>query len=143
MADIREITERMDTYRKRLSQAFEWRIEQYRRRLAELQKRLAQSSPRQQLFERRMRQADLQNRFSQAMKDKLEDRKNRLALLAERLHGLSPLLKLQQGYSYTEGQDGRAVTRIDQAAEGEKLKIHVTDGMYTAVVESRTRLKRG
>lgn len=143
VADIREITERMDTYRKRLSQAFEWRIEQYRRRLAELQKRLAQSSPRQQLFERRMRQADLQNRFSQAMKDKLADRKNRLALLAERLHGLSPLLKLQQGYSYTEGQDGRAVTRIDQAAEGEKLKIHVTDGMYTAVVESRTRLKRG
>ena len=68
-----------------------------------------------------MRQADLQNRFSQAMKDKLADRKNRLALLAERLHGLSPLLKLQQGYSYTEGQDGRAVTRIDQAAEGEDV----------------------
>ena len=48
--------------------------------------------------------------FRQAMKDKLADRKNRLSLLAERLHGLSPLLKLQQGYSYTEGPDGRAVT---------------------------------
>ena len=86
---------------------------------------------------------DLENRLRQAMRDKLTDRRNRLSLLAERFHGLSPLLKLQQGYSYTEGPDGRAVTGIDQAAEGERLRIHVTDGVYTAVVESRERLKRG
>ena len=110
---------------------------------AELQKRFSQASPRQLLFDRRMREADLENRFRQAMRDKLTDRRNRLSLLAERFHGLSPLLKLQQGYSYTEGPDGRAVTGIDQAAEGERLRIHVTDGVYTAVVESRERLKRG
>ncbi len=143
VADIREILNRMETYQNRLSQAFSWRLEQYRRRLAELQKGLSQASPRQQLFERRMREADLQNRFFQAMKDKLADRRSRLALLAERLHGLSPLLKLQQGYSYTEGPDGRAVTGIAQVAEGERIRVHVTDGVYTAVVESRTALKRG
>ena len=143
VADIREILNRMETYQNRLSQAFSWRLEQYRRRLAELQKGLSQASPRQQLFERRMREADLQNRFFQAMKDKLADRRSRLALLAERLHGLSPLLKLQQGYSYTEGPDGRAVTGIAQVAEGEQIRVHVTDGVYTAVVESRTALKRG
>ena len=143
VADIREILNRMETYQNRLSQAFSWRLEQYRRRLAELQKGLSQASPRQQLFERRMREADLQNRFFQAMKDKLADRRSRLALLAERLHGLSPLLKLQQGYSYTEGPDGRAVTGIAQVAEGEQIRVHVADGVYTAVVESRTALKRG
>lgn len=143
VADIREILNRMETYQNRLFQAFSWRLEQYRRRLAELQKGLSQASPRQQLFERRMREADLQNRFFQAMKDKLADRRSRLALLAERLHGLSPLLKLQQGYSYTEGPDGRAVTGIAQVAEGERIRVHVTDGVYTAVVESRTALKRG
>lgn len=143
VADIREILNRMETYQNRLSQAFSWRLEQYRRRLAELQKGLSQASPRQQLFERRMREADLQNRFFQAMKDKLADRRSRLALLAERLHGLSPLLKLQQGYSYTEGPDGRAVTGIAQVAEGEKIRVHVTDGVYTAVVDGRTALKRG
>lgn len=143
VADIREIIDRMEAYQKRLSQAFEWRLEQYRRRLAELQKRFSQSSPRQLLFERRMREAELRNRFDQAMKDKLAERKGRLALLAERLHGLSPLLKLQQGYSYTEGPDGRAVTEIGQVEEGEKIRVHVTDGVYTAVVESRMGLKRG
>ena len=143
VADIREILNRMETYQNRLFQAFSWRLEQYRRRLAELQKGLSQASPRQQLFERRMREADLQNRFFQAMKDKLADRRSRLALLAERLHGLSPLLKLQQGYSYTEGPDGRAVTGIAQVAEGEQIRVHVTDGVYTAVVDGRTALKRG
>ena len=143
VADIREITGRLEGYRKRFSQTLEWKTEQYRRRLAELQKRFSQASPRQLLFDRRMREAELENRFRQAMRDKLADRRNRLSLLAERFHGLSPLLKLQQGYSYTEGPDGRAVTGIDQAAEGERLRIHVTDGVYTAVVESRERLKRG
>ena len=99
VADIREITGRLEGYRKRFSQTLEWKTEQYRRRLAELQKRFSQASPRQLLFDRRMREADLENRFRQAMRDKLTDRRNRLSLLAERFHGLSPLLKLQQGYS--------------------------------------------
>ena len=90
-----------------------------------------------------MRQAELQNRFEQAMKEKLADRKAQFVLAAERLHGLSPLLKLQQGYSYTEGPDGRAVTGVDQVCEGERLKIHVTDGVYTALVEERSRVERG
>ena len=39
--------------------------------------------------------------------------------------------------------NGKAVTGIDEAAEGEQLRIHVTDGVYTAVVEGRERIKRG
>ncbi len=52
------------------------------------------------------------------------------------------MLKLQQGYSYAEGQDGRAVTSIRQAEEGESLRIHVTDGIYTAVVKERQAVER-
>ncbi len=142
VADIREIMDRMDSYQKQLSRAVEWKTEQYRRRLAEFSRKLSMASPKQLLFDRRMREADLQNRLTRIMEDKLAERRNRLSVLAERFHGLSPLLKLQQGYSYTEGPDGRAVTSISQAAEGEKLRIHVTDGVYTAVIESRRKLRR-
>ncbi len=142
VADIREIMDRMDSYQKQLSRAVEWKTEQYRRRLAEFSRKLSMASPKQLLFDRRMREADLRNRLSRIMEDKLAERRNRLSVLAERFHGLSPLLKLQQGYSYTEGPDGRAVTSISQAAEGEKLRIHVTDGVYTAVIESRRKLRR-
>lgn len=142
VADIREIMDRMDSYQKQLSRAVEWKTEQYRRRLAEFSRKLSMASPKQLLFARRMREADLQNRLTRIMEDKLAERRNRLSVLAERFHGLSPLLKLQQGYSYTEGPDGRAVTSISQAAEGEELRIHVTDGVYTAVIESRRKLRR-
>ncbi len=142
ITDIREMTERIENYRQRLSQSFGWRMEQYKRRFSELQTRLSRSGPRQLLFERRMREAELQSRLVQAMKDKLTDRRNDLSVLAERLHGLSPLLKLKQGYSYTEGPDGKAVTEIGQVPEGGRLKVHVTDGIYMAVVEKRTRIER-
>ena len=142
VADIRELMERMSTYRQRLDQGFGYRLEQYRNRLGELRNRLLQVSPRQQLFEKRMRAAELSNQLEQAMKEKLGDRKNQLALYIERFHGLSPLLKLQQGYSYIEGTDGKAVTSIRQADTGDLLRIHVTDGLYTAVVKERLAVER-
>lgn len=142
VADIRELLERMRTYRQRLDQGFGYRLEQYRNRLGELRNRLLQVSPRQQLFDKRMRAAELSNQLEQAMKEKLGDRKNQLALYIERFHGLSPLLKLQQGYSYIEGTDGKAVTSIRQADTGDLLRIHVTDGLYTAVVKERLAVER-
>lgn len=142
VADIRELLERMRTYQQRLNQGFGYRLEQYRNRLGELRNRLLQVSPRQQLFDKRMRAAELSNQLEQAMKEKLGDRKNQLALYIERFHGLSPLLKLRQGYSYIEGTDGKAVTSIRQADTGDLLRIHVTDGLYTAVVKERLAVER-
>ena len=143
VADYRETLERLRGYRMRLEQTFLWRMDQYRARLEQMQNRLVQVSPRQQLFEKRMRAAELQNRLEQAMQGKFQERRNRLDLYVERFHGLSPLLKLQQGYSYTEGPDGKAVTSIRQVKTGETLKIHVTDGVYTAEVTGQTTIERG
>ena len=142
VADFRELAKRLDTYRKNLESSFAWRLEQYRGRLEQLRGCLHRASPRQQLFEKRMRLAELQNGMEQAMRECFLDRRSKLDLYIERFHGLSPLLKLQQGYSYAEGQDGRAVTSIRQAEEGESLRIHVTDGIYTAVVKERQAVER-
>ncbi|MCI8599049.1 MAG: exodeoxyribonuclease VII large subunit [Lachnospiraceae bacterium] len=143
VADVREVQERLSSYQDRLEQTFLWRMEQYRNRLKQMQLKLRQVSPGQQLFEKRMRAAELQNRLDQMMREKLSEKKNQLSLYIERFHGLSPLLKLQQGYSYTEGEDGRAVTSIHQADVGATLRIHVTDGVYTAIVQEREQIERG
>ena len=90
-----------------------------------------------------MRLLELENSLAQAMENKLSDRKHSLNLYIEKFHGLSPLRKLQQGYSYTEGPNGKAVTGIDDVPVGERLQIHVTDGIYTAVVEGCRRIERG
>jgi len=143
VADLRETLERMRQYRQRLDQTFLWRLDQYRTRLEQFRNRLQQASPQQRLFEKRMRTAELQTRLEQVMQNKYRDYRNRLELYIERFHGLSPLLKLQQGYSYVEGTDGKAVTSIRQVKTGERLNIHVSDGILKAqVVESRA-VERG
>ena len=142
VTDIRELLERMRGYQQQLENIFRHRMEEYYRRLAELKSRVQRVSPETQLLEKRMRLAELSNGLEQAMQNKLSDRKHSLNLYIERLHGLSPLLKLQQGYSYTEGPNGKAVTGIDEVTEGERLRIHVTDGVYTAVVEGREKIKK-
>ena len=88
----------MEGYRKQLKTVFEHRMEEYYRRLAELKSRVQRVSPETQLLEKRMRLAELSNGLEQVMQNKLSDRKHSLNLYIERLHGLSPLLKLQQGF---------------------------------------------
>ena len=143
VVDIRELLERMEGYRKQLKTVFEHRMEEYYRRLAVLKNRVQSVSPETQLLEKRMRLLELENSLTQAMENKLSDRKHSLSLYIEKFHGLSPLRKLQQGYSYTEGPNGKAVTGIDDVPVGERLQIHVTDGIYTAVVEGCRRIERG
>ncbi len=143
VTDMRELIDRIESYQQRLQNLFRFRMEEYYRRLAVLKNRLQNASPEIQILEKRMRLSELMNGFEQAMQQKLLDGKHSLNLYIERFQGLSPLLKLQQGYSYTENQEGKAVTGIDAVSEGERLRIHVTDGVYTAVVESREKIKRG
>lgn len=142
VADVRETINQLGSYRQQFDQMLFYRLEQYRNRLEQLRNRLLHAEPRQQIFEKRMRLSDLENQLRQAMEDKLHWDRNQLALYIERFHGLSPLLKLQQGYSYTEGPDGRVVTGIRQVVEGDRLRIHVTDGIYTAEVKERQEITR-
>lgn len=142
VADVHEILDRMQTYRQRLEQTLGWRLEQYRSRLEQMRARFFRAGPSQQLYEKRMRASELQNHLEQAMKEKLNARKNQLAVYIERFHGLSPILKLQQGYSYTEDAKGRAVTSIRQVSQGDILRVHVTDGIYTTEVKERREVNR-
>ena len=66
---------------------------------------------------------------------KLEKRKHQLQLQIEKLEGISPLHKLQQGYSYTESEDKQNIRSISQVKKEDKIEIYVTDGKISAKVE--------
>ena len=76
------------------------------------------------------------------MQHKLEERKHQVQLYAGRLDGCSPLKKLQQGYSYTQTEEGKALVCISQVQPGEKVTIHVTDGKVQAQVIQTESLER-
>lgn len=96
-----------------------------------------------QLKEKMEKRIDIDKRYaveitelmSRAMENKLQDRKQSIALLAERLNGLSPLLKLSQGFSLTEGESGSVISSVKNVKPNERITVHVKDGCIYAAVE--------
>ena len=142
VVDYRQLVESVRIFKNQLADRVEQKIVRNRDRARYLQARLLQAGPQYQLREKRQYAADLNDKMRQAFSDKVKDQRHRLALYAERLDGCSPLKKLQQGYSYTESPDGKALTSITQVKEGDALTIHVTDGTVVARTEGIRSLER-
>ena len=142
VVDYRQLVESVRIFKSQLADRVEQKIVRNRDRARYLQARLLQASPQYQLREKRQYAADLNDKMRQAFSDKVKDRRHMLALYAERLDGCSPLKKLQQGYSYTESPDGKALTSITQVKEGDAVTIHVTDGTVVARTEGIRSLER-
>lgn len=138
VTDYRQLMSGLELYRNQLADRLEQKIRNSRQRAEYLRLRLLQASPEYQLREKKQYAADLEERLKRSMDQKLTDRKHKIALYAERLEGVSPLKKLQQGYSYTEASDGKALRSVSQVEPSDLLLIHVTDGTIKAEVKERT-----
>ncbi len=135
VADYRQLRGGMELFAGQLADRLEQKIRLYRQRLEQKKLRLMHVSPEYQLNQKKQYLSELTDRFAQEMEKKLTGRRHRLQLCAGRLDGLSPLKKLQQGYSYTELSDHRPLRSIAQVRQGERLLIHVTDGKIEAQVQ--------
>ncbi len=138
VTDYRQLMSGLELYRNQLADRLEQKIRNSRQRAEYLRLRLLQASPEYQLREKKQYASDLEERLKRSMEQKLTDRKHRMALYVERLDGVSPLKKLQQGYSYTEAPDGKALRSVSQVEPSDVVLIHVTDGTIKAEVKERT-----
>jgi exodeoxyribonuclease VII large subunit len=142
VADLRQLLGSLELYKNQLADRVEQKIVWYRQMLENRRLRLQHASPRYQLNEKKQYAADLTDRLMQGMRWKLEERRHQMQLYAGRLDGSSPLKKLQQGYSYTETEEGQALHSIAQVQSGMELIIHVTDGKIRARAEECEKLER-
>ena len=132
MADLRQLLGGVELFKNQLTDRLEQKIVLYRQRLEQRRLLLQKASPEHRLNEKKQYAADLTERLRQQMLWKLTDRKHRIQLYAGKMEGCSPLKKLQQGYSYTELSDGKALRSIRQVRPGDMVAIHVTDGRVLA-----------
>ncbi len=95
--------------------------------------------PGMRLREKQQRSMELEQKLHLLMERKLEGAKQQLALYIERMKGLSPLAKLNQGFSYVAAEDGSVVKSIETLQKGSLLSIHVTDGLVRARVEDTVK----
>lgn len=122
-------------------------IEQILRvRKLELQKYmvlLQHVSPEDMLRQKRLYLADCQERLQRMMERQLTETKHRLALYAEEMKGLSPLQKLQSGYTYTADESGSHIDSVSRLTKGQQLILTFADGRARVTVDEITGQKNG
>ena len=119
----------------RLRKAIANHIEKSRKELEQLSLMLKLGHPRQKLNEKNQRIAELEKSLKNHMLGKINENKQALSILIERLKGLSPLEKLNQGYSYMTGRTGENLKSITQVSVGDEIEVTVTDGKIKAQVK--------
>ena len=126
-----EIRDRQDRLYYRMG-----RVLQHKRQQADqMEMRLKYLSPANRIREKRTYNVQLEDRLQNRMQTILRDRRHALALYIERMKAVSPLEKLNSGFSYVEDTDGKNIRSVTQVEKGDRLRIRVSDGMIDTRVE--------
>ncbi|NLJ90893.1 MAG: exodeoxyribonuclease VII large subunit [Clostridiales bacterium] len=142
ISDIREIMAQIDYYNKTLTSKVSNKIIQYRNELKYLEARLSHVNPLYQLRQKRQYLLDLEQMLDQTMKMIIQGKRHKLAIYIERIEGLSPLKKLNQGYSLVVNDKDQVVNTIDKVDVGTEIMVSVIDGEIKATVNEKTKKER-
>ncbi len=104
------------------------KIERYRLKMGYLH-------PKTKLQQQRQRYIELEEKLRLEMEKKLTLTKQKMAIYIEHMKGLSPLAKLNQGFSYVTSGEGSVVKSIRDVKKEDLIQIYVTDGIVKAKVE--------
>lgn len=137
VADIREILQTISGFADRLNGLMNQRLRAQRQRVQHLEKLLKMGSPFGRIREKRTLCMNLEERLQERIKGILKNKRNELALYTERMKGLSPLEKLNSGFSFVADLKGNNIRSVSQVEPGEALRIHVRDGVICAQVTGK------
>ena len=136
VADFRQILQNIAGLRDRMQEAMQRMAELGRAQLMQYQMRFQYLNPEAKLRDNRQRLADLDELLRRAMKNRIAEERHMLGIYLERYRGLSPLYKLNQGYSFVSDREGNGIISTKQVHSGDLLEISVTDGVIEAEVRS-------
>ena len=117
----------LQEYRYTLNRYMENVLQIKRLQLKQYETVLSHASPKDLIAQRRLFLAECADRMTYLIEQKILSAKHQLALYAEELKGLSPLQKLQDGYSYVENAQGKNVNQVKNLTKGEILTVKMTD----------------
>lgn len=131
----REMEIGLREYRNDLRQAMHQILKVRKLELQKYMVLLQHVSPEDILRQKRLVLADSQERLQRLMEKRLTDAKHRLALYAEEMKGLSPLQKLQSGYTYTADEAGNHIDSVQSLEKGQHLTLTFANGQADVTVD--------
>ncbi|MDE5909082.1 MAG: exodeoxyribonuclease VII large subunit [Lachnospiraceae bacterium] len=135
--DVNLLLGQMEGVRISLNRQMQGRVKLARMKQQTLETKLKMNSPMGKIREKRTYAINLEERLSSAMKNRILKGRHQMAIYIEKLKGLSPLDKLNQGYSYVSDINGRTVTDIRKISAGDQIQIYVKNGRIDAKVKEK------
>ena len=132
--EYRAVEELLNEKRLKIRRAMAQRIQMKRLLLERYQLKFGYLHPRNKLQEQQQKCVEFEEKLRNLMERKLILAKQGLAIRVERVKGLSPLAKLNQGFSYVTSKEGAVVKSIQNVKQQDELYIYVTDGIVKAQV---------
>ena len=134
VTDVREILSQLEADRMMLNRLMQRKLQDGRTEIRQRELQLRALSPMGRIRERRMRLLNMEEQLQNRMEKLLGARRHALAIYIEKFKSLSPLEKLNSGYSYITAGDGSNIRSVKQVREGQELEITVSDGSFRAAV---------
>lgn len=133
--DYRSVVETAKAYEDRIRRAMRTRLDLYKSRMAQYQMQMQYLSPESRLRDMRQYLIDMEEKLKNGVERRIMDCRHTLGIYLERFQGLSPLRKLNQGFSYVTDEENHPVTSVKNVKPGASLTIAVTDGSIRASVQ--------
>lgn len=124
-----------------LRHLFGTQLQMKKTRQEQLYLKLSVMSPQSRLREKKMYCINLEERFTKRMQQILTQKNHMLQLQIEKMKALSPLKRLENGYAYVADEQKRAVTDISCVIIGQRLTLHMKNGILHTEVLDKTELK--
>ena len=127
---------------RRLKKELFTHIQKERTRIEAYQMRMKYLHPGMKLLQQKQQVVNMEEELRRKMKERIQQARYALSIRIEKMKGLSPLQKLNQGFSYVTDKTGQALTSVEQAVPGETLTVHVMDGKIRAAIEETAKEER-
>lgn len=137
--EYQALANQLEDRRLQLKKLMYQKVQMVRMKIERYRLKMNYLHPGTRLREQKQRGVELEQKLRMSMEQKLTLSKQKLAIRIERMKGLSPLTKLNQGFSYVALEGGRTVKSIQDVRKTDKLEIYVTDGIVMAKVEDTVK----
>ena len=135
VADMRQIQDQLDQERDQFCRLMEQKLSLAKGKLEQYRLQLRLNSPQSRIREQRQLLAEKETLIRSLMRSRLDACRNRLLLDIERMKGLSPLMKLEQGYAFVTDGEGKRITRAGKVKSGDRIRLYLADGRIDATAE--------
>lgn len=140
--EYRLLKEELEEAEHQLKKNLYRNLEQQRARIAAYQMRMRYLHPGMKLLQQKQRVTEIEEALRRRMKERVLEARHELSIRIEKMKGLSPLQKLNHGFSYVTTPNEKALTSMEQVQAGDVVTIYVADGKIKAEVQETIKEER-